>query len=196
MKSIAKIVVLLAIIAFVPTASYALIDAEAYGGAFWGGQYYSGATAQKVNVGKEYGFRGHLNFGIPLLFKVGVGMFYNKAPLKYKNESSGNEYKITIRDLGIDAYAMLELPIFIHPFARMGLSVKQDVKVEEPQLDGNTKSNEYSRKFRSSYYGGGAAISILPYIRIYGEYIYTISKLEDGKELSGNAFHLGAMLSI
>lgn len=195
MKLIAKIVVLLAVIAFVPTSSYAIVDAEVYGGAFWGGEYYSGATAQDINVGPEYGFRGHLNFGIPLLFKVGAGFFYNKAPLKFENEAQNAKYELTKTDLGIDMYAMLELPIIIHPYVRFGLSVTQDVEVEK-KIGTTTTTEKYSEHFKSSYYGFGLAFTVFPYIRLYGEYMYTISKQEDDREISGNAVHVGAMLSI
>ncbi len=179
---------MLALVMSVPVSSYAIVDAAVYGGYSYA-NLDTDAYQENMN-GWEYGFWGHLNFGLPMLFSVGVGPFYQKTATKY--DVGGTDYDADRVMWGIDVMASLELPIFIHPYIRMGIAIKEELQLDQ---SGGTliKDEKY---FNSHYYGIGAAFSVFPMVRLFGEYVFNYSNQEDNTVIKSNAVHVGAMLSI
>jgi hypothetical protein len=181
MKSIKLLLAALVVLMMLPVSGFALVDVGVYGG-------YSMATMENgsssdVN-GYEYGVFGHYNTGLPMLFSIGIGGFYQISNLTIDE----GDLDATRKAYGFDLMATLELPIIIHPFIRGGIAISESFDIEG---DSNSES------FESYYVGIGAGITIFPMIRIFAEYIYSTSELEGGDyTLGGNAFHVGAMLSI
>jgi len=196
MKMLKRVLVVAAIVLMIPASGFAIVDFGAYGGYYFAGELDLGDFVDKTpgTAGWEYGFLGHLNGGVPLLFNVGLGGFWQRSPLKY--DLGGNSYNAKKTTYGIDIIAELELPIIIHPFARAGIAIKEKLEVEYnvSGVGKVTKTNE--EYFKSYYLGIGAGITVFPMIRLFGEYLFTRSKQENGVELQGSAVHVGAKLSI
>ena len=188
MKYLTKIFILLAILLFVPASSYALVDFGIYGG-FAVGDWEAGSKSYDT-AGGQYGFIGHFNGGVPLLISVGVGGFWQKSSLTV--DFGGTDIDIDKITYGFDAYAMLELPIIIHPYIRGGIAIKD--KIEEG-------SSSRDDKFNSIYYGLGVSLTVFPTIRLFGEYIMTQSTFgkDDNnaeEKVNLNAVNFGAMIMI
>ncbi len=186
------VLVALALLIFVPASSYAIVDFGVYGGYSFTGKIQAD-TVDKSTKGWEYGFLGHLNGSvIPMVLSVGIGGFYQKAPLKYS--VSGTDFDLTKTAYGLDGIVMLELPIIIHPYVRGGIAINEKAKIE---VSGPAAySTSKSKKFNSYYVGLGAAFTIFPMIQLFGEYMYNTSKQEDNVDLTSNSIHVGARLSI
>lgn len=185
---------ILAALILIPASGYALVDASVYGGYAFGGELDSGAGDTADVDGYHYGARAHVNLGIPLVFSVGAGLFYQIAPMEY--EADGDSDDLTQKTLGIDAYAQLELPFLpVYPFVRYGIAIKDEVEVTY----GSTTST-FEESFKSSYYGAGITYSLLDAvvidIQLFAEYLYTTTKQEDDVELKGNAINIGVQAAM
>ena len=93
---------------------------------------------------------------------------------------------------GFDAYAQLALPILIHPYVRGGIAIKEELDVEGTKIDDN---------FSSYHYGIGVSLTVFPMIQLFAEYMRYESTIDDDSypnevDMSGNAFHVGAKISI
>lgn len=188
MKSIAKIFVVLVILVFAPASSFALVDFGIYGG-YALGTYEAGPASEDMN-GSQYGFVGHFNGGVPLLITVGVGLFWQKA--SHTINFDFGDVDVDKESYGFDAYAQLDLPILIHPYIRGGIAIKEE-------LDAKGAAIKVDDKFNSLHYGIGVALTVFPMIQLFAEYMRYESTVEDGvfeADLSGNAFHVGAKISI
>jgi opacity protein-like surface antigen len=186
MKSIAKILAVLIVLVFVPTSSYALLDFGVYGG-YALGDIDLGTSSEDMH-GSEYGFVGHFNGGVPLLITVGLGLYWQKA--SHTIDTSGSDLDADKVSYGFDAYAQLALPILIHPYVRGGIAIKEELDVEGTKVDD---------KFSSYHYGIGVALTVFPMIQLFAEYMRYESTIEDDPykiDMSGNAFHVGAKISI
>ena len=188
MKSIAKIFIVLVILVFAPASSFALVDFGIYGG-YALGTFEAGSASEDMN-GSQYGFVGHFNGGVPLLITVGVGLYWQKA--SHTIDFSAGDADVDKESYGFDAYAQLDLPILIHPYIRGGIAIKEKLDVEG-------SSFKPEGKFDSLHYGIGVALTVFPMIQLFAEYMRYESTVEDGvfeADLSGNAFHVGAKISI
>lgn len=190
-----KSVLLLFILALVmvPAASYALIDASVYGGYAFASMESEAAT--KDITGWEYGCRGHINTGIPMLLTIGVGGFYQVMPLE--TEIAGETVDVTKTTYGIDVYAQLDLPILpVNPFVRYGIAIKDELEVELA----NSRSENLSDNWKSSYVGGGLAYPLFDLVvidlKIFAEYLYTTTKQENDIKINGHVVNAGLQLSI
>lgn len=186
MKSIAKIFIVLFILVFAPASSFALVDFGVYGGYAVGEAEYG--TNTEDMYGSQYGFVGHFNGGVPLLILVGVGLYWQKA--SHTIDTSGGDLDADKESYGFDAYAQLDLPILIHPYIRGGIAIKEKLDVEGTKVDD---------KFNSLHYGIGIALTVFPMIQLFAEYMRYESTIDDDPyefDLSGNAFHVGAKISI
>ena len=199
LKQIRNFSVVLLALLLIPSISYALVDASVYGGYDFGGKL-EGATGTKdadVN-GYHYGARVHANTGIPMVFSIGGGMFYQIAPLKYK--VAGKKEDLKKETLGIDVYAQLELPVLpVYPYVRYGIAINDKVDVTSKDVTtGESRTDTLKKAFKSSYYGIGIAYSVLDAavldVQIFAEYLYTTSKQEKDVKLKGNAVNIGAQI--
>lgn len=187
MKSIAKILVVLVILVFAPASSFALVDFGVYGG-YALGTYEAGSVSEDM-YGSQYGFVGHFNGGVPLLILVGVGLYWQKA--SHTVDFDFGDVDVDKESYGFDAYAQLDLPILIHPYIRGGIAIKEKLDAK-----GGIKVED---KFNSLHYGIGVALTVFPMIQLFAEYMRYESTIEDDPfevDLSGNAFHVGAKISI
>lgn len=196
MRTFGKIVVGLVILFFVPAASYAIVDASIYGGYSFGGtldlDYDSGDLS-----GWEYGFLAHINTGIPYVFTIGIGGFYQYSPMEYEIDDKEDA---TRKTYGLDGYFQIDLPfIIINPYIRGGIAIKDETEIEY-EVGGTAEDMVKDKYFGSYYFGVGIGYTIFEAaildLSIFGEYLYTTSKLEDDVELNGHAVHLGVKLAI
>ncbi|TAL29643.1 MAG: hypothetical protein EPN93_21380 [Spirochaetes bacterium] len=194
MKIIRYLALALALAAFVPATSYAIVDAGIYGGYSFSGEIDAGSLASgKTTTGWEYAFIGHVNFDFLAIFNLGIGAFYQNAPLKF--DVGGETIKVDNVTIGPDIYLELDLPVIpIHPYVRGGIAAYNKTTIDLPSSIGNDVT---AKKYFSAYYFGlGAALTIFPFVQIFGEYMYNYANQEKDVTLSGNAVHLGARLNI
>ena len=190
MKFSNKLACLVVAMVIVPSVSFAIVDFGAYGGYTFAGKIDSPTVDDAETDGWQYGFIGHLNKSIiPMILSMGIGGFYQRSPLEYSD--SGKDYDLTKTMYGIDAIALLELPILIHPYLRAGIAINEKIKVDTPS---GTYTDE--KKFNSYYFGLGAAFTVFPFIQIFGEYLYNYSKQEHDSTLHSNSINIGARLNI
>ena len=177
---ILRIILLFGIlVALVPVKSYALIDIGAYGG-------YSFENKVKTSDGElktqgfGFGFIGHYNMTvIPMVLSIGIGPYYEKFYLNYKWYSVKSDYDL--QTVGLDVFAMLELPIVVHPFVRASVAVWEQTQ----------KNNDY---FRSFSFGPGVGFDIL-ILQIYTEYLFNTSK-QRGNDAYGHTINLGIRIRL
>ncbi|MFW5860602.1 MAG: outer membrane beta-barrel protein [Spirochaetota bacterium] len=189
MKKLIVILAAFTVLVFAPSASFAIVDMGVYGGYSFGGEIEVENETYDV-IGPEYGFIGHVNGTvIPMVLSLGIGGFYQKSTLQYEVDKKDFDLDKTI--YGLDAIAMLELPIIIHPYLRGGIAIneKLDLKV-------NDSSVSYEKKFNSYYFGIGAAFTVFPMVQVFGEYLYNYSKQEEDAVLKTNSVHIGARVNI
>ncbi len=187
MKSLKLAALVFAALVLVPASSYAIIDAGVYGG-------YSLASLEteaytKDMNGWEYGFFGHVTMGIPLLFTVGLGGFYQRADATI--DFTGTDVDATRTSYGIDVMGTIELPVLpVNPFARAGIAINESYELDIANAEKNEK------KFGSYYFAIGLGYSFIPMTRLFVEYVYNYSKQENETTIQSNSIHVGAMLSI
>lgn len=188
MRFIKAVLLTCAVLLVLPASGYALLDLGAYGGYSFAGKIETDAGNPKTS-GPEWGAFAHYNTGLPMLFTFGVGPFYQKTYLSF--DLGNNDYDATRSMLGLDVYLQLELPILVHPFVRGGVAMKEWLKIE-----GGGGSSTKSEYFKSYYGGLGVALKVFPLVSLFGEYLYTRSKQEDGIVVKGNSVHAGAKLAL
>jgi hypothetical protein len=189
MSILRKIALVTAVLLVVPVSSYAIVDLGVYGGYTFSGEI-TYEDISKDTTGYEYGVLGHLNGSvIPMVLSVGIGGFYQRAPLEY--EADGKNVETTKTAYGLDGIIMLELPILIHPYVRGGVAIKEKLETKIGAIEYSESSS-----FDSYYFGIGGALTIFPMVQLFGEYMYNTSKQEDDVELKSNSVHVGARLNI
>ncbi len=188
MKLTKAVLLVCAVLLVLPSSSYALLDVGVYGGYSFAGKIETDTESIKTS-GPEFGVFAHYTTGVPLVMSFGVGPFYQKTFLSY--DVSNKDYDATRSMLGVDVFLQLELPIIIHPYVRGGIAVKEWFEFEDQT--GSSSNSEY---FKSYYGGAGVAFTVFPLISIFGEYLYTRSKQEDGILVKGSVVHAGAKLSL
>ena len=190
MKCTHKLLCIAIVMLLLPTASFAIVDIGAYGGYTFAGKIDQPGIDNADTNGWQYGFIGHLNGSvIPMILSMGVGGFYQKSPLSYT--VAGKDFDLTKTMYGVDAIAMLELPILIHPYVRAGIAINEKVEIKTPCC---TSSDE--KKFNSYYGGLGVALTVFPFVQVFGEYLYNYSNIENNGTLQSNSINIGARLNI
>ncbi len=190
MKKLIVIIAAFTVLVFVPSASFAIVDLGVYGGYSFGGEIEVENETYDV-MGPEYGFIGHLNGSvIPMILSLGIGGFYQKSTLQY--EADNKDYDLDKTMYGLDAIAMLELPILIHPYLRGGIAINEKLDIDISGVG----SESYEKKFNSYYFGIGAAFTVFPMVQVFGEYLYNYSKQEEDAVLKTNSVHIGARVNI
>lgn len=192
-KNLSKIIIILIIFILMPASSYAIVDFSVYGGYSFMGEIKDSASSSDFN-GWQYGCYGHINSGIPMLFTVGIGGFYQISPLTV--ETSGGDYDATKTAYGVDGYAQVDLPFLpVFPYVRLGIAAKEEVEIKFP---GST--SKISENFKSYYYGIGLSYSLVDVVawdlQLFAEYLYTTSKQENDVEVKGNAVNMGVKIAI
>ncbi|MBN2038532.1 MAG: outer membrane beta-barrel protein [Spirochaetes bacterium] len=188
-KNLSKIIVILMFFIFVPASSYAIVDFSIYGGYSFAGELEDDSETSDMN-GWQYGFYGHVNSGIPMLFTVGLGVFYQISPLTV--DSSAGEVDATKTSYGLDGYAQVDLPFLpVFPYIRLGIAAKEEVEVE---------STTFSENFKSYYYGIGVSYTLVDVVvwdlQLFAEYLRTASKQEEDIEVKGNAVNMGLKIAL
>ncbi len=186
MKSIKLFIAILVVLLMVPVSSYALVDFGAYGG-YALGNIETDAAEKDLN-GYEFGAFAHYTTGLPMLFSIGIGGFYQRNVSKY--ELNNTDYDATRSMYGADLMFTVELPIVIHPFVRGGIAINESFDID---FDEEVSESE---SFKSYYVAVGAGITVFPMIRLFGEYMYNKSEQESEQKINTSSFHIGAMLSI
>lgn len=185
MKSIKLVVALLAVLVMIPASSYALVDFGAYGGYSYA-NLDTGAAKENMK-GWEYGAFGHLNTGIPMLFTVGLGGFYQVTNSTL--ELGSTEFDVTRTMYGLDAICILELPLLpVNPFLRGGLAINEELEIGD--------GDPTEEKFKSYYVALGVGYSIFPMTKVFAEYVFNYSKQEEDSKVNSNAIHVGLMINI
>jgi hypothetical protein len=188
-----KTALVLLLLLIIPAASYAIADVSVYGGYSFAGEM-KGDVGNADVYGWQVGFYGHMNAGIPMIFTLGIGVFYQITPLTLTYDST--EADATMSAAGVDSYFQVDLPFLpVLPYARAGLAIREDLEIK---YTGNTISkDEY---FKSYYYGFGLSYTLLDVVvwdlQLFAEYLRTTSKQEDDIELRGHAVNLGLKLSL
>lgn len=180
-RSLTIATVLLTAMLLVPVSSYAIIDGWVYGGYTFAGDFkyktkelFTSVSKSKDLNGFEYGALAHVNFGMPMVFSLGLGGFFQQTPTK----------DVTKTDYGIDAMFMLKLPVIpFNPYVRGGVSINQNLKYD---ISGASDKSKY---FNAYYAGGGIAVKVVAIVYVFGEYLYNWTI--DGKGRS-NSVHAGA----
>ncbi|HPA71715.1 MAG TPA: outer membrane beta-barrel protein [Spirochaetota bacterium] len=185
MKSIKLVVAVLAVLVMIPASSYALVDFGAYGGYSYA-NLDTGGTQENIK-GWEYGAFGHLNTGLPMLFTIGLGGFYQVTNSTL--EVNSEDVDVTRTMYGLDAIFILELPLLpVNPFLRGGLAINEELEIGE--------GDPTEEKFKSYYVALGVGYSIFPMTKIFAEYVFNYSKQEDDSKVNSNAIHVGLMINI
>ena len=155
MKNIFKVLIITAgIVLSFNVSSFALVD-----GAIWGGYGFSGdadAVPAADLTGYDYGIKAHYNTSLFPLIELGLGAYYQKSTVTF--DVSGDTTDFDRKSAGIDLNLILSTPI-IHPYLRGTYALWDD-------FDGDTEN------YKAWGAGVGAEITVFPFIRLFGEYMY------------------------
>lgn len=189
MKKYLLALLVLSLITILPAKSYALVDAEIFGGYTFDGEVSGDNATGEDLSGPNYGFRAHFNNTI-VLFDVGLGGFVQYSKLSF--DISGSDQDVTRTSKGFDGYIKLNLPaIPLKPYVRAGWIIHDKTEFEDStETEWNT----------GLYYGAGVAFSVLPLpvlsVQIYGEYIYNKGDVSNDSEVVSHTINIGALASI
>lgn len=157
MKNILRVLLLTAGLVFaVNSSSYAIVDISAYGG-----YTFKGETESRDIVGLLYGAKAHYNTSIFPLLELGLGVYYEQDKLKYDNSFS-TDFDAKRQSIGFDGNLILSLPV-IHPYGRFTYAFWDKIESDK-------------EKFKAWGAGGGLEITIIPFFRIFAEYMYQSTK--------------------
>ena len=169
MKNILKIFIIAAgFVLFFNANSFALVDVAAYGGYVFGGD--AGGTDFD---GPQYGVKAHYNTSFALLFDLGVGAYFQQSKIKY----DGSTKRKSADSTGLDVSLIFSIVPIIHPYAR-GTWAFWD------------KTEDHKDNFKAYGLGAGVELTVFPFVRLFGEYMYNRSKHESVK-FTSNAINAG-----
>jgi len=173
MRKIRTLLFLLALTLSIPSSSYALFDAGAYGGYTFSGEVMS-LDGQK---GANYGIIAHYNKSLLVFFDLGLGAYGQISNLSDYDRKS----------VGIDTYFLIDIPIFpIDPYAKFAFSIYENYS--------GTYSPD-SGAFKTYSPGAGLVLSlpVIP-VEMFGEYQYT--KSWSGNKEKSHSVIFGIRLNI
>lgn len=176
-KIFTAMVISAGIFMFLPSQSFALVDASLYGGYMFNGSVegFSGVDSKGYN----YGLKAHYNTSLIPLVELGIGLYYQNTKFKYDRAPNAEE-KLLRKSAGLDMNLILNLPI-IHPYGRFMYALWDD-------LEGDVE------KFKAYGLGAGLEFTVFPFIRIFGEYMY--EKTTHGNDFKNNSVNLGIKVDI
>ncbi|MCP4133009.1 MAG: hypothetical protein GY754_18790 [bacterium] len=183
MKKFKIVVVVLAMLAFIPASSYAFFDAGVYGGYSFGKGI---ENTTETAAGFEWGAIAHWNTSIiPLVLSFGLGGYFEMSYLSYDLGAAGS-IDLDRTAAGIDMYVQSELPIIVHPYVHGKAAAYEKLQV-------GTLAAE-TQYFKSYAVGVGVAVSLfIPLIQAFGQYDFNF---DTGSSTTGHAFHLGLRVKL
>lgn len=173
MKRLTLAAALASALLFIPTASFALVDVNLYGGYTFSGKLEGISGTQD---GWEMGLTTHINFDVLVFFQFGAGASYEWTNMDWTDKNQ----------VGLDLYGMLNIPFIpVSPYVRFNTAIWDKI---EGQLD----STEY---FKTYSFGGGIILTVLPIpgvfkLQLFGEYMYNFSE-HSSREVTDHSFYLG-----
>jgi len=150
-------IISMGLVFFVTTNSFALVDAAVWGGYVFKSEFEDSNDDPK---GGQYGIKAHYNTSLIPLLELGVGAYYQYSKLKMDILDESEDIKR--ESLGLDANLILGIPI-IHPYVRGTYSFWDKLKVG---------SDSETEKFKGYGAGLGVELTVFPFLRIFGEYMY------------------------
>jgi hypothetical protein len=140
--------------------SFALVDGAAWGGYAFKGEVEGNSDAKPK--GGQYGVKAHYNTSLIPFIELGLGGYYQNTKINFDITSFDT---IERKSAGLDVNIILSLPI-IHPYIRGTYAFwdKLDTDVE---------------KYKAYGYGAGLELTVFPFIRIFGEYMYDHTEHND-----------------
>ncbi len=209
MKRFSFFILLLGILVFIPSTSFALFDVGVYGGYSFLGKVKKDSTKDDVEnydlQGWEYGFIAHYNGKIlPVFLSYGIGTFVQYAPLQAngveyypshvnnptEDDKEETDVSYQKKQVGVDAYLQLNL-LMLHPYVRIAWTVWEGV--EGQNVDGAQIVDKKQEYFKTYLTGVGLAVGVLPLIQVYVEYLYVTGESANN-EVTNNSVHLGARI--
>jgi hypothetical protein len=196
MKKISLFIALVVgIVAFTPTQSFALFDIGVYGGYSFAGEIDTAGESPNP-TGFSYGTVGHYNQSIFPFIRLGIGFYTQKMNLGYDLASEEVEYGRKI--VGFDSYLQLDIPLIpLHPYVKFAVALWEEQTGDFEDADQGV--------FDTYTLGFGAAFTFFPFLQVFGEYRYDYYKQDiavsynsttekydmDEESAVGHAFHLG-----
>lgn len=172
MKNFTRILILTGgLIFFINSNSYAMVDVSAYAG-------FTRGNIENVDDFSAYHFAGkaHYNTSLAPLVEMGFGAYYEWSRIK-PDFSDSKATELNRKALGLDFNLILTIPI-INPYARLTYGIFDKVEGDK----------EY---FKAWGLGAGLEIVILPFFRIFGEYMYDVTDHGNYVKLTSKTGNLG-----
>lgn len=162
---------------FLPAQSFALADVSAYGGYMFKGSVdgNSGVDAKGYN----YGIKAHYNTSLIPMIELGIGAYYQNTKFKFDPVFGGEKTYLRM-SAGLDMNLIVNLPI-IHPYGRFMYAFWDD-------FEGDVE------KFKAYGFGAGVEFTVLPFVRIFGEYMFENTK--HGNDFKSNSVNMGIKVDI
>jgi opacity protein-like surface antigen len=128
--------------------------------------------------GYNYGLKAHYNTSLFPMLELGIGAYYQNT--KYKYDITNLEETFLRKSAGLDMNLIVNLPI-IHPYGRFMYSFWDDI-------EGDVE------RFNAYGIGAGLELTVFPFVRIFGEYMY--EKTTHENDFTSNSVNLGIKVDI
>jgi hypothetical protein len=161
---------------FLPSQSFAIVDASAYGGYMFNGTVEGNSDVDPK--GYNYGLKAHYNTSLFPMLELGLGAYYQNTKFKYDVIST--EETFLRKSAGLDMNLIVNLPI-IHPYGRFIYSFWDDI-------EGDVE------RFKAYGLGAGLELTVFPFVRIFGEYMY--EKTTHEIDFKSNSVNFGIKVDI
>jgi|GEM_PF-556695 len=215
MKKFILSTVFAAMVAFVPTSSFAIFDIGVYGGYGFTSIPDASSTLAAFSDpgGWDYGAVAHINIKIPFLMSFGFGAYYQGSYFDNidfaKLNAGGTQFAIQSKDaVGLSFYAQLDLIPVVKPFIRITVAIWEGQKmgsIDATSFDSTPTVFDFFMKTYSI--GPGLAFKI-GIIDIFVDYMFNFT-LNFGdvinvgnasgvqlKDATSHTFHAGVRLNI
>lgn len=180
----------LCLLLFLPTASFALVDVNLYGGIPFEGERGHVNKNLALFDDHSFGVSAHLNKDFLVFLQFGFGAFYQVSATTYRYNGKNHTYDNY--SAGLDAYIQLDFPLIpIAPYIRGSEAAWHKTKVS-----GQSKVENFKRHS----IGGGLLFSLLSLpevltLQLFGEYMYSFGK-EFGDNFKEHQINIGARFAI
>ncbi len=177
MKNIFKVFIITAgFVLSVTVNSYAIVDASAWGGYIFNGTVEYNDEAEPKGI--DYGIKAHYNMSLIPLIELGLGAYYENSKIKYGLDT---DPALKRKSAGLDVNVILALPI-IHPYARGTYALWDKFETD-------------TEKYKAYGLGAGVELTVLPFIRIFGEYMHQNTEHFDAYQKT-NSVNFGLKVDI
>ena len=160
--------------------SFALVDVAA-----WGGYIFSGDDRDDSFKGPQLGLKAHYNTSLTPLFNLGVGAYCELSNFNYTNGDIPGEFDIIRKSAGLDVNLIFSLTPIVNPYFRGTWAFWE-------KIENDYTSNK--ENFKAFGLGLGVEFTIIPLLRIFGEYMYDRARHDD-ETYNFHAFNLGLKLN-